>query len=381
MTFTPFHLEQWQSEHEQEVDFNLADSGVHPVAVKELLEDAAVNERMREVPLHYPMVNGTARLREIIANLYGTAPANVLVTVGAAEANGVILQALLERGDEVVAMEPSYRQLWGITRNLECKLTPFNLDPDNGWRANLDQLEAAVTPRTKLIGVTNPNNPTGKILTEAEINRVVKIAEKHGTWILADEVYRGTERLTDVETPSFFGRYDRIIAVNSLSKAYGLSGLRIGWIVGPQEKLNSVWRRHEYATISAGALDMFFAEIALAEPMRTRLLARTRRLIREGYARLECWIKEHSPILSVIPPESTALAFVRYHLNIPSTEVAEALRQRAGVLVAPGEYFGIENHLRITHGLKAEYLREAFNRIGKVFEELAGNNRSAANSR
>lgn len=381
MTFTPFHLEQWQSEHEQEVDFNLADSGVHPVAVKELLDDPEVNERMREVPLHYPMVNGTSRLREIIANLYQTAPGNVLVTVGAAEANGVILQALLGRGDEVVAMEPSYRQLWGIARNLECNLIPFHLDPENGWRPNLDQLEAAVSPRTNLIGVTNPNNPTGKILREAEINRVVRIAEKHGTWILADEVYRGTERLSDVETPSFFGRYDRVIAVNSLSKAYGLSGLRIGWIVGPQEKLNSVWRRHEYATISAGALDMFFAEIALAEPMRTRLLARTRRLIREGYARLESWIKERSGLLSVIPPESTALAFVRYHLNIPSTDVAEALRQRAGVLVAPGEYFGIENHLRITHGLKPEYLHEALNRIGSVFEELAGHNRTATSSR
>ena len=125
MTFTPFHLEQWQSEHEQEVKFNLADSGVHPVAVKELLEAPGVSERMREVPLHYPMVNGSARLRELIAGLYKTTPSNVLVTVGAAEANGVILHALLEPGDEVVAMEPSYRQLWGITRNLGCKVRSF----------------------------------------------------------------------------------------------------------------------------------------------------------------------------------------------------------------------------------------------------------------
>ncbi|HUJ30228.1 MAG TPA: aminotransferase class I/II-fold pyridoxal phosphate-dependent enzyme [Candidatus Acidoferrum sp.] len=380
MTFTPFHLEQWQSEHEHEVAFNLADSGVHPVAVKELLENAEVNERMHEVALHYPTVNGPPRLRELIANLYQTTPSNVLVTVGAAEANGVVLQTMLNPGDEVVAMEPSYRQLWGITRNLGCPLAVFHLDPNNKWRANLDELETVVTPRTKLIGVTNPNNPTGKILNESEINRVVKIAEKHGTWILADEVYRGTERLTDTETPTFFGRYDRVIAVNSLSKAYGLSGLRIGWIVGPRERVDTFWRRHEYATISAGVLDMFFAEIALAEPMRTRLLARTRRLIREGYTRLESWVKDHSPLLSVIPPESTALAFVRYHLNMPSTTVAEALRQRAGVLVAPGEYFGIEHHLRITHGLNAEYLREALNRIGSILEELAGRSRTAAKS-
>lgn len=381
MTFTPFHLEQWQSEYEQQVDFNLADSGVHPVAVKELLEDPGDLEHMRNLPLHYPVVNGTPRLRELLAGLYKTSPDNVLVTVGAAEANGIILQMLLQPGDEVVAMEPSYRQLWGITRNLGCNFVAYNLDPDKKWQANLDQLESAVSKRTKLIGVTNPNNPTGKILTEPEINRIVSIAAKNGTWILADEVYRGTERLTDVETGSFFGRYDRVIAVNSLSKAYGLSGLRLGWIAAPREALESIWRHHEYATISAGALDMFFAEIALAEPMRSRLLARTRNFIREGYARLESWINEHSSLVSVVPPESTALAFVRYHLDMPSIEVAEALRQRAHVLVAPGIYFGIENHLRITHGLKAEYLREALNRIGAVLVELATRTRTVSQSR
>jgi aspartate/methionine/tyrosine aminotransferase len=378
MTFVPFQLEEWQSLHEQDVDFNLADSGVQPVPVKELLDNPELNERMREVALHYPVVNGSPRLRELIGSLYKTTPSNVLVTVGAAEANSVALQTLLEPGDEVVAMEPSYRQLWGITRNLGCTFKQFHLNPNKEWRVDLGELEAAVTSRTKLIGITNPNNPTGKILNEAEIDRVVKIAAKHGTWILADEVYRGTERLTDIETPSFFGRYDRIIAVHSLSKAYGLSGLRIGWVVAPRKSIESIWRRHEYATISAGVLDMFFAEIALAEPTRTRLLTRTRKFIREGYARLEGWIAEHSPLLSVVPPESTALAFVRYQLDMPSTAVADALRRSAGVLVAPGEYFGIENHLRITHGLKAEYLREALDRIGSAIEALAGRSRTAA---
>jgi aspartate/methionine/tyrosine aminotransferase len=378
MTFIPFELEEWQSRHEQEVEFNLADSGVQPVTVKELLDSPEISERMRDLKLHYPEVNGTRRLRELIANLYKTGASNVLVTAGAAEANSVILQTLLEPEDELVAMEPSYRQLWGITHNLGCRFKPFHLRPDKQWRADLDELEAAVTPRTRLIGVTNPNNPTGKILSEAEIDRIVKIAAKHGTWIVADEVYRGTERLTDIETGSFYGRYERVIAVHSLSKAYGLSGLRIGWIVAPQETLDSIWRRHEYAIISAGALDMFFAEIALCEPTRTRLLARTRQFIREGYARLESWIADHSPLLSVVPPESTALAFVRYELGMPSFSVADALRRRAGVLVAPGEYFGIENHLRITHGLKAEYLRTALDRIGSVIQELAGQRRTAA---
>ena len=381
MTFSPFHLEEWQSKYEFEVDFNLADSGVQPVPLKELLTSPEISERMREIPLHYPHVNGTPRLRETIARLYKASAANVLVTVGAAEANSIALQTLLNPGDELIAMEPSYRQLWGIAKNLGCSMTPFHLDANSAWHANLDEIEQAVTPRTKLIGVTNPNNPTGKILTTGEIERIVKIAAKHGTWILADEVYRGTERLTDAETPTFYGRYDRVVVVNSLSKAYGLSGLRIGWVTGPAEMVESIWRRHEYATISAGVLDMFLAEIALVEPMRSNLLARTRRLIREGYSRLEEWIGRHSEVLSIIPPESTALAFVRFHLNLSSAEVADEIRRRARVLVAPGEYFGIEHHLRMTHGLKLEYLAEALDRMGVVFDDLAKRSRTMARAR
>jgi aspartate/methionine/tyrosine aminotransferase len=381
MTFVPFSLEQWQSEHEQEVDFNLADSGVHPVPVKELITTPELAERMRELPLHYPEVNGTRKLREIIARLYKANASNVLVTVGAAEANSIAAQTLLNKGDEIVAMEPSYRQVWGIAHNLGCRYTPIHLDPDDNWHVNLDEFEKAVTPRTKLIGITNPNNPTGRILTQAEADRIIQIAAKHGTWILADEVYCGTERLTDIETPSLYGRYDRVIAINSLSKAYGLSGLRIGWLVGPEEIVNSVWRRHEYATITAGALDMFLAEIAIAEPARSQLLARTRKFIREGYSRIEDWVGRHPGLLSVIPSQSTALAFVRYHLDIPSASVAEALRREAKVLVAPGEFFGVENHLRITHGLKTEYLCEALDRVSSVFIELAERGRTAAKAR
>jgi aspartate/methionine/tyrosine aminotransferase len=379
MTFIPFHLEQWQSEYEQTVDYNLADSGVDPVSVKEMLTSTGSLERLQELALHYPPVNGSPKLRDLIAGLYhGAERDNVLVTVGAAEANSMVLAALLDPGDEVVVMEPGYRQVWGITQNLGCKVAPYHLDINNGWNLNFDELEKVVTPRTKLIGVTNPNNPTGKILTEAEIDRIVKIAARHGAWIMADEVYRGTERLTDVETPSFYGRYDRLVATNSLSKAYGLSGLRIGWIVGPKQTVTSAWRRHEYLAISAGSADMFFAELALAEPMRSWLIARTRRVIRAGYSRFDAWVQKYSSLVSIVPPESTALAFLRYHLDLSSFAVADTIRQKANVLVAPGEYFGVDHHLRITHGLKPEFMQDGLNRIGTVLEELGRKHRVSA---
>jgi aspartate/methionine/tyrosine aminotransferase len=354
------------------VQYNLADSGVHPVTVSELIDGPDAIAQLLETPLHYPAVNGTRRLRDLISNLYdGVHCSNVLVTVGAAEANAIALQSLLEPGDQVIAMEPCYRQLWGLAQNQGCHLTTYHLDPANDWRPDLDQLAQLVGPKTKLITVTNPNNPTGMILKEEEMERIVRIAEHYGCWILADEVYRGTERLSTQETHSFVGRYERVIAVNSLSKAYGLSGLRTGWMVAPENIVKAAWRRHEYYTISTGMLSMTLAEIALSEPVRTRLFARNRQLIRDGYSRIESWIQRHHRFLSIVPPESTALAFVRYAFEMPSIDVARILKDESSVLVAPGDYFGVARHLRITHGLKPAYLMEALGRVGSTLERLA----------
>jgi aspartate/methionine/tyrosine aminotransferase len=376
MSFIPFELEKWQSDYEDDIQFNLADSGVHPVALGELVEGPVAVARLLETPLHYPPVNGSRCLRQTISALYeGADVDNVLVTVGAAEANAITLQALLEPGDEVVVMEPCYRQVWGTMQNLGCRVRVFTLDPANDWRPRIDELEAMVTPRTKLIGVTNPNNPTGAILTRKEMNRILAIAARNNAWLLADEVYRGSERLTDTETPSFYGAYERVVATNSLSKAYGLSGLRIGWVVAPRGTVQQIQRRHEYATISTGMLSMRMAERALSEPLRSRLLARNRKLIRDGYARIESWVQRHNRLLSVVPPQATALVFVRYNLKMSSVELAQLLRRKANVLVAPGEYFGVDQHLRVTHGLKEEYLTEALNRMTVTLEGLVSDKR------
>jgi aspartate/methionine/tyrosine aminotransferase len=385
MPFTPFELEEWQSRWETSVAFNLADSGVQAVRLGELLAgatgpvggeaqarpDEAGLARLLEVDLHYPPVAGTDLLRERIAAWMGAAPANVLVTVGASEANAILTTTLVEPGDEVVVMEPGYRQIRGIAQNAGADVRAFPLDPDRGWRPDLEALHSVVTERTRLVAVTNPNNPVGTILTEGEMDAVVAAARRSGAWLLADEVYRGTERLTDDLTPTFWGRYERTISVGSLSKAFGLPGLRLGWLVAPPEIVEATWRRHEYATIATGMLSMRLGELALEPSTRDRLLARTRRYIRDGYGRLEAWIASNADLLSIVPPDATALGFVRYHLDLPSVEVAHALRREADVLVAPGSTFGVEQHLRITHGLEPALLDEAFGRAGRVLRGLA----------
>lgn len=368
--FIPFELEAWQSRYEQTVAFNLADSGVRPLTARALLDNDDL-QRFLDLDIHYPEVNGTRSLREQIAALDPAVhPDQVLVTVGAAEANQLACQTLLQPGDEVVVMEPGYRQVWGLAQNLGCSVQSFQLRAENGWRVDLDELAAKVSKHTRLIALVNPNNPTGSILSRAEMAAIVEIAERSGAWLLADEVYRGTERLSDTETPTFWGMSDRVITVNSLSKAYGLSGLRLGWVIAPLPLSAALWRRHEYATIASSAHAMFLAELALRAPTRQQLLARQRQLIRDGWQQIESWVASNCDLVSVVPAQATALAFVRYELPLPSVAVAEHIRQTTSVLVAPGATLGSEQHLRITHGLAVEYVATALTRIADALRSL-----------
>ncbi len=374
--FQPFLMERMMSRWENLVDYNLSESGVHPVSLRELLADDAERiDALLGVELNYPQANGIVALRERIAALYeGAAPDNVLVTVGAAEANYLAIQTLLEAGDEIVMMLPNYMQIWGVSHNRGVVVRPLRLREDAGFALDLDELATAVTGKTKLVAICNPNNPTGRIMSDAERQAVVDAAERVGAWILADEVYSGAERNTDAETPSFFGRYDKVLAIGSLSKAYGLPGLRTGWVVGPAATVDAIWRRHEYTTIAATMLANELATIALSPGVRPRLLARTRRFIREGYPILEDWLREHGDLFSLSPPQAAAIAFVRYRLDVNSTELVERLYTEKSVLIVPGDHFGMDGFLRISFGLPHDYLRAGLARIDSLLEEIRGRN-------
>jgi len=371
--FQPFLMERMMSKWENAVDYNLSESGVHPMPVRELVDDPAAIDNLLSTELNYAQANGIIELRERIAALYPNAAAdNVLVTVGCAEANFIALQTMLRPGEELVIMLPNYMQIWGVAHNLGFRVKTFNLKEEESWAPDLDELNKAVSNKTKLIAVCNPNNPTGRILTEAEMDAVIAVADRVGAWILADEVYSGGERLTDTQTPSFWGRYPKVLAHNSLSKAYGIPGVRIGWVVGPAETVDDIWARHEYTTISAATLSNKLAAIALSPEVRPRLLQRGRDYIRRGYPILDAWMKEHEGTFSVVPPQAAAIAFVRYHLNINSTELVDRLMREKSVLIVPGDHFGLDHHLRISFGLPPDYLRPGLDRIHELITELGG---------
>jgi aspartate/methionine/tyrosine aminotransferase len=373
MTFTPFDLERIQSVWEQEVDFNLTESGVHPIRLDELLgDDEGKLARLLATEINYPHVNGIPELRENIARLYdGVGVENVLVTVGAAEANNIVMQTLMEPGDELATQTPTYKQVWGLALNGGHVVRPFHMRAEAGWALDVAELEESVKANTRIIAVCNPNNPTGCIMTDAEMDAVVAAADRVGAWILADEVYRGAERLREDETPSFVGRYDKVVALGSTSKAYGLPGLRIGWVVGPSLTVEDLWRRHEYTTITAGMMSNVLAAHALSPEVRPRLIARTRDYIRNGFPILERWMLQQDGLFSYTPPQASAVSFVRYHLDINSTELMETLCREAGVFVGAGDSFGVDHHLRIAFGQEEHVLTEAFARIQKTLESLA----------
>ena len=367
--FQPFELEHYQSLYEHDVEINLADSSVKCLGTREWLTEEE-QARVLDTQLFYPMVNGTTELRTAIAGLYAQAsPKNVLVTVGAAQANSMVAATLLEPGDEVVVVSPGYRQIWGLARNLGCTVRELHLRPERNWRPDLDELDSLVGPRTRLVSVVNPNNPTGIAFTDDEMSRIVAACERVGAWLHADEVYHGTER-AGPETPSFWGRYARAVCTNSLSKAYGLAGLRIGWVIADSATIEELWRRHEYAVIAAAAPSMTMATIALQPAKRASLLARQREISRAGWTVLDEWLQQHSDRFSVRPSVATCIGFVHYDLPVSSFEFAEHVRRTENVLVAPGEFMGADGHLRITLGYEPAKIRRALDRIGRAADRM-----------
>jgi aspartate/methionine/tyrosine aminotransferase len=369
MKLEPFQMERMQSEWENRVPHNLSESGVHPMSVGELLGARGVEELTRQ-RLVYVQSNGTEELRSAIAALYpGAAADQVVVTNGTAEANYISVWRLVEPGDEVVMMLPNYMQIWGVVRSQGATVVPWSLREELSWAPDLDELRRLVGRRTRLIVVCNPDNPTGSILSREAMREIASVAAGSGAWILADEVYRGAERDGD-ETPSFWGMHDRLLVTSGLSKAYGLPGLRIGWVVGPADVVAQLWGRKDYLTISPGAISDALARVALAPDERPRILERTRRILRQNYPVIGDWVRARGDALRLVPPRAGAIAYLRYRWPVNSTELVVRLRDEQGVLIVPGDHFGMDGFLRIGFGSEPDELAAGLDRIGALLDSL-----------
>jgi aspartate/methionine/tyrosine aminotransferase len=366
-----FDLERIQSLYENHVDYNLTETGIHPYSLRELLDENDLEELLA-VRLGYGQTDGDDGLKESISRLYpGAGPGNVLVTNGSAEANFIFTWSHLEAGDEMVLMLPNYMQIWGLARGFGVEVKPFHLREQLNWGPDLDELRRQVTPKTRVIAVVNPNNPTGAILSEGDMKTIVDIAADAGAWVYADEIYRGAE-LDGRETPSFYGRYDydKVVVSGGLSKAYGLPGLRTGWLVGPEEIIANGWAHHDYTTISTGMLSQWTARRVLQPDLRPRVLGRSKRMLNENIRVIQNWVDSHPDRFRFIPPKASGMAFVRYSMNVNSREFTTRLREEKSVFVMDGDTFGMDGFIRIGFGSEKNYLMAGLARIDEFLKEF-----------
>ena len=369
MKFEEFELERNQSLFEHEVDYNLSESGLHPLPLKSILTEDEQQELL-ETELIYGYTTGTPMLREKIADLYtGADFDNVLATSGSAEANFVAVMTLLEPGDEIIYMVPNYLQIRGIARSFGITVKELPLREELGWQWDMKELESMISSKTKMIGVCHPNNPTGSIVSKENMGKIIDIASGNDCWILSDEVYRGAE-LNGIESPSFYGNYEKTIVNAGLSKAYRLPGLRIGWTVGPKDYIKKAWAFHDYTSISIAYHSDWVASRILDTKRRKQILDGTKQHLNQNMNTLVEWIDTCDGKLSLSPPQAGAIAFVRIKMDIPSQDLTYHIRDNFSVLLTAGKWCGLEGFLRFGYGPPNEYLLEALDRIGQSLEAV-----------
>lgn len=378
MRIDEFQVEIWMNEYETTCRYNLAETCVKSLTTGELLalsgrRDEILAE-MEATPLTYGPIPGSDRLRTLVADLYENQnPGNVTITHGAIGANALIHETLVEPGDHVISVLPTYQQHYAIPTSYGADVDVLRLREENGWLPDLEELRALVRANTKLIAINNPNNPTGSLMDEALLRHVADIAREVGAWVLCDEVYRGIDQAGDGFTASIADLYERGISTGSMSKPFSLAGLRLGWIVAPTEVIEKVSIHRDYNTISVGRIDDLLAAVALEN--RDTILGRARQITRTNLAILDAWIAGRDDV-SYVKPASGTTALLRYDAPLDSYELCRRLLADTGVMFTPGAAFEIEGTVRVGFADDTETLQTGLDLFGDFLNQLTGDARA-----
>jgi|SRR5579862_4721760 len=362
--------------HETHVRYDIAESGILPLSTNDLLNfepvaaRAATLERLLALPLGYSEARGTEALRAALAATYTRGDADhILITTGAIEANYLLFNVLLDAGDHVIAPYPAYQQLYTVPRAIGCDVSLWHVGPDTGYRYDIAALERLVTPKTKVIVVNTPHNPTGAMVAPDDARCVYDLAASVGATVIGDEAYRWLAVPDgDPFAAPMFDLGERGVSVGTLSKPFGLPGLRIGWIAGPPDLIQKCWGMRDYISLSPGKLNDALALLALSH--RDQIVARNRKIIEANLATATEWIADRGDFISWTPPRGGLLALLKYDLPVLSLELADRLATEWSVMLAPGSAFGYEYHLRLGVGQRPDIFTEGLGRAGKCFDQL-----------
>lgn len=372
MYIEPFKVELWMNEWENHCTYNLAETCVASITIEELLQLSGRNDSdlsdLLGMKMTYGAIEGSDRLRSAIARLYADQTTDAItVTHGTIAANMLVHKSIVSRGDRVVSVVPSYQQHYSIPASIGADVQLLPLQARDRFLPDLDQLRSLVTPGTKMIALTNPNNPTGALIEQPMMEDIAQIARDVGAYVLCDEVYRGTEQDSDTMVPSIVDIYEKGIATASVSKAFSLAGLRVGWIVAPAEVTEQVLIQRDYDTISVGMINDHFAALALEH--RDKLLKRSQTITRTNLATLEAWVAGQ-PRVSWIKPRAGTTAMLALDVPVASRAFCVDLLQKTGVMMTPGDAFDMEGHVRIGFANTPQVLQDGLDKLAGYLRQF-----------
>lgn len=368
MKIKPFAVEEWMNAWEVGARYNIAETCVDSVSMNELFELTGEDKvsflsALCERRLSYGDIEGLPEFRKGVCGLYKTlTPENIIPTHGAAGANHHVFYSLIDPGDRVVSIMPTYQQLYSIPESFGADVQILKLRRENGYLPDLDELRSLVTSDTKLICINNPNNPTGALMPEQMLKQIVEIARSVGAWILCDEVYRHLSQ-SDEWCPSIADMYEKGISVSSMSKVFSLAGLRLGWIATHDENvIKSCMSHRDYNLVSCGVFDEMLAALALRHS--DKLLKRSRGIVRENLQILDDWVQSEAHV-SYVKPKAGTTALVYYDLDIPSYAFCEEMYHKTGAFVTPGDCFEMPHSMRIGYAYGKQDLIDGLKAISE----------------
>ena len=374
MNIKPFQVEEWMNAYEAGARYNIAETCVDSVSLEELFAitgedgDAFWKEFSRR-RLTYGDIEGAPLFKEGICRLFRTVrPEEIVTTHGAAGANHHVFYSLIEPGDHVISVMPTYQQLYSIPESYGAEVEPLHLRRENGYLPDLEELRRMVRPNTKMICINNPNNPTGALMSRETLEAIVEIARSVGAWVLCDEVYRHLTQ-EDVWCESIVDLYEKGISTGSMSKVFSLAGLRLGWIVTHDRDVVKACVSHrDYNLVSCGMFDEAVAGIALKHA--DRLLERNCRIVRENRAVLDEWAAGE-PRVHFVRPQAGTTALVYYDADLPSYEFCKRMYDTTGAFVTPGDCFEEERCFRIGYACEKEELKAGLAAVSAFLDQVA----------
>lgn len=373
MKIKSFSVEEWMNAYEKSATFNIAETCVDSLTLEELvtLDGSNPDDFFRSLyplKLTYGHIEGSPEFRQLVANLYTTInPHQVLVMNGGIGANFLVFYSLVQPGDHVIAVHPTYQQIYEVPQSFGATVDLLKLRPENHFLPDLDELKSLIRPNTKMICINNPNNPSGALLERDILEKIVEIARSCGAYVLCDEVYRNLLQDDDADVPSIADLYEKGISTSSVSKALSLAGLRLGWIVAPQEVIAECMKRRDYTTISCGMLDDILAVHALKN--YDKILRRNRKIVRDNLALLDEWVKNEESF-SYVKPRAGTTAMLKYDFPVPSVTFCTGLLANTGAFLTPGTCFDMEGYVRIGYACSTEVLQAGLEQVSEYVRKM-----------